>query len=291
MKSYQIAELEQLSGIKAHTIRIWEKRYNLIEPDRSDTNIRSYNDQQVRKLLNVSTLLANGLKISKIAALNEKDINKKIQELQTLNVGDAISLSFINDLTASMLNFNEAGFEKIFSAAVNRFGMFDAMIKVFYPFLNKIGMMWIIESAMPVQEHFASSIIRRKLMAATDGLPAPSKKNKKFLLMLPPQEWHETGLLLSNYIIRAQGFETIYLGQDVPYENVALVLKNCKPNYLLTFYIARKKAEDMASLRKKMGLSIDTKLLVSGNIELTNLIKSEKNTDVLYSPADLLKYL
>lgn len=291
MKSYQIAELEQLSGIKAHTIRIWEKRYNLIEPDRTDTNIRLYNDKQVRKLLNVATLMANGYKISKIAALKENEIHLKIQNIQENQGGDSISVSFVNDLTASMLNFSEAAFEKTFSAAVTRFGMFEAMIKVFYPFLHKTGMMWIIESAMPVQEHFASSIIRRKLMAAIDGLLPPTKKNKRFLLLLPPQEWHETGLLFSNYIIRSRSYETIYLGQDVPYENVAHVVKHTKPSHVLMFYIARKNEDELKGLRKKMSLATDTRLLLAGNHEMTTQLKQEKNTDILTSPTDLLKYL
>jgi MerR family transcriptional regulator, light-induced transcriptional regulator len=291
MKSYQIAELEQLSGIKAHTIRIWEKRYNLIEPDRTDTNIRRYNDKQVRKLLNVSTLLAGGLKISKIALLKERELHEKIKELQSRDNQDSISTSFINELIVSMLSFNEVSFEKTFSAAVIRFGMFEAMLRVFYPFLLKTGMMWIVESAMPAQEHFASSIIRRKLMASIDGLPAATKSRKKFLLLLPPQEWHDTGLLFSNYIIRSKGFETIYLGQDVPYENIALVLKHCKPSYILSFYIARKNPEELSGLRKKMNLPKETTFLVAGNLEMTDIIKHEKNTQILKSPNDLLKFL
>lgn len=291
MKSYQIAELEQLSGIKAHTIRIWEKRYNLIEPERSDTNIRYYNDEQVRKLLNVSTLLASGLKISKIAALKEGEILQKITSLQKEPDGDSICLSFINELTAAMLTFNEAGFERIFSAAVTRFGMFDAMIKVFYPFLYKTGMMWAVESAVPVQEHFASSIIRRKLMAAIDGLAAPVKKNKRFVLLLPPHEWHETGLLFSNYILRAKGVETIYLGQDVPFENIALVVKLCKPHYVLCFFVSRKNEEELKNIRKKMGLPKELTLLVAGSMEALETLRNEKNTKILNSPTDLLNFI
>lgn len=291
MKSYQIADLEHLSGIKAHTIRIWEKRYNLIEPDRTSTNIRMYDDKQVRKLLNVSTLLAGGLKISKIAALNESAIHKAIMDLQVENEGDAIALSFVNDLTASMLTFSELAFEKTFSAAVTRFGVFEAMIQVFYPFLNKVGLMWIIDNSMPVQEHFASSIIRRKLMASTDALPINAKKGRKFILMLPPDEWHEIGLLFSNYIIKVKGGETIYLGQNVPYENVAAVLNYTKADAVLAFFIARKDEGEVKNLRKKMGLPPETKLLVSGNHDLMNALKNEKHVQILHSPHDLLKFL
>ena len=291
MKSYQIAELEQLSGIKAHTIRIWEKRYNLIEPDRTDSNIRRYNDKQVRKLLNVSTLLSSGLKISKIALLKESELHEKIVEFQSKDNLHSISYSFINELTAAMLNFNEVAFEKTFSAAVTRFGMFESMVQVFYPFLLKTGMMWVVDSAIPVQEHFASSIIRRKLMAAIDGLPLATQSHKKFLLLLPPQEWHDVGLLFSNYIIRSKGFETIYLGQDVPYENIVHVIKHCHPNYVLSFFVARKNPDELKNIRKKMNIPKETKFLVAGNQEITDILEHEKNTKILKSPGDLLKFL
>lgn len=291
MKTYHISELEQLSGIKAHTIRIWEKRYNLIEPERTDTNIRMYDDRQVRKLLNVSTLLSNGYKISKIAELSEKDLNEKILEIKTEAPDDIISLSYINDLVSSMLNFNESAFEKTFSAAVTRYGMFDAMLKVFYPLLQKIGIMWSAETAMPVQEHFASSIIRRKLMSATDGQLPSGKKNKKFLLLLPPGEWHEIGLLFSDYIIRAKGFETIYLGQNVPYENVATIIKSVKATHVLAFFISRPATEDVAQIRKKMGLTPDVNLLLTGSSEIMELFSGQKNIVFLNSPDHLLKFL
>lgn len=290
MKSYHISELEQLSGIKAHTIRAWERRYNLIEPERTDTNIRMYDDNQVRRLLNVSTLLAHGYKISKIAELNDKDIHEKIKSLQSAEEpGDAISVSYVNDMVASMLDFNETAFEKSFSAAVTRYGMFDAVLKVFYPLLQKTGLMWATENAMPIQEHFASAIIRRKLLAATDGLLPPAKKNKKFLLMLPPDEWHEIGLLFSDYILRSKGYETIFLGQNVPYENIPPILKRTKITHAILFFISRKTEEELSHLRKKMGLSPDIQLLIAGNPEITSLIYKEKNTEFLISPEQLLK--
>jgi DNA-binding transcriptional MerR regulator len=293
MKFYHISELEQLSGIKAHTIRIWEKRFNLIQPERTDTNIRMYNDDQVRKLLNVSTLLAGGYKISKIAELNEKDLYEKITALRTGvdEDGDAIALSYINDLVASMVDFNEAAFEKTFAAAVTRYGMFEAMLKVFYPLLQKIGLMWTTENVMPVQEHFASAIIRRKLLAAVDGQLPAGKKNKKFLLLLPPEEWHEIGLLFSDYLVRSKGVGTIYMGQNVPYENVPAVLKKTKITHVLLFFISRKTHEELHQLRRRMGLPADVELLVAGNPEITNLLSKEKHTTVLNSPAHLLKFL
>ncbi len=292
MNSYQISDLERLTGIKAHTIRIWEKRYKLIKPHRTATNIRYYDDEQAKKLLNVSTLLAEGFKISKIAELSQKQLNNHIQGLQKHASDDAICVGFINDLIAAMLVFDEPVFEKAFSSAVTRFGMYDAMLKVFYPFLRKTGLMWTSNNAMPVQEHFASNIIRRKLVAAIDGLPAAIKKNKKFLLFLPAEEWHETGLLLSDYIIRSKGYKTVYLGQNVPFQNLDEGIKSVNPTHLLTFFIARQNPatikETLLSLAKR---NKNCQILVSSSFLLEDNIKQSKNIILLHSPNDLLKLL
>ena len=290
MRSYHISELEQLSGIKAHTIRVWERRYQLIEPERTGTNIRMYDDIQVRRLLNVATLLAGGYKISVIAALSEKEMHEKVRELKEAEQpGDAMATAYVNDLVISMLDFNEAAFEKTFSASVTRYGMPEAVLNVFYPLLLRIGLMWATDKATPVQEHFASVIIRRKLLAATDGLMPPVRKNKKFLLMLPPGEWHEIGLLFADYLLRAKGFATINMGQNVPYENVAGVVAHAGVTHLLLFFIARKPAAEMAQLRKKMRLPQQVQLYVAGNAEITTPLSKEKNTTILTSPHHLLK--
>jgi DNA-binding transcriptional MerR regulator len=292
MRLYQITELEQLTGIKAHTIRIWEKRYNLIEPDRTSTNYRRYNDDQVKKLLNVSTLLSSGYKISKIAALSEKDLHEKIIEMKVGTTEDIICKGFINDLVSSIISFDEVGFEKIYSAVINRLGLFDAMLQVFYPLLNKIGLLWITSDFSPAQEHFASCLIKRKIMAATDGLTNTKNKRKKFLLLLIPGELHEISLLFANYIIRSRGFETIYLGQDVPYENISMVIKQTKPNGMFTFFTTPQDPKNVCNdLKKNLHLTDNFKLLVSGHTEITDLLKTKLGAHVIKQPQDLLTYL
>ena len=269
MESYLINDLERLTGIKAHTIRIWEKRYGLITPERTESNRRYYNDEQVRKLLNVTTLLAGGGKISKIATLSEDEINNKLlSESNEASTGDP-NAAYINDLIKCMLAFDETGFEKIFSAAVIRFGVYESMIKVVYPFLNKAGILWSVNKNEPVQEHFASCIIRRKLMAAIDGLLPPVKKGKKFLLFLPPGEWHEIGLLFANYIIRSKGYSTVYLGQNMPFENISKIAKEINFQYMLLFYVAaRPKEELVAQLKAFAGIDSKIQVLVAGNNDL-----------------------
>lgn len=292
MNSYQINDLQRLTGINAHTIRMWERRYNLIKPHRTQTNIRYYDDEQVKKLLNVSTLLNHGMKISRIAELSDAQMHSQIQDLGKVAEGDAICAGFINELTASMLAFDEQAFEKSLSAVIVRFGMYEAMIRVFYPFMKNAGIMWISNEAMPVQEHFATALIRRKLIAAIDGLPAASRKNKLFLLFLPSEEWHETGLLFADYIIRSKGYKTIYLGQNVPMENLQQVIENKQPTHFLTFYITPQKADkvqaEVSLLARK---NKECQILISGADAILKSVKKAKNISFLTSPEDLISLL
>ncbi|HEY1038605.1 MAG TPA: MerR family transcriptional regulator [Bacteroidia bacterium] len=292
MEYYQINDLERLTGIKAHTIRIWEKRYNLIEPYRSETNIRYYDDDQVKKLLNVATLLDNGWKISKIARLNDADIRKHILQIKDSPEQGNVNISFINDLVAAMLTFDEAGFEKIFSAAVTRMGMYNAMLNVFYPFLHKTGVLWSADKAAPVQEHFASHLIRKKLMAAIDGLPVSHKKDKRFLLFLPENEWHDIALLFSDYIIRSNGYSTLFLGQNLPSANLGIILSKQKFTHFLSFFITGHNVEERINdILEQVKKYKSLQLLLSGNISESNIYKKEKCVSILKSVDDLLKIL
>jgi DNA-binding transcriptional MerR regulator len=291
MKLYQIAELEQLTGIKAHTIRIWEQRHNLIKPQRTETNIRRYNDEQVKKMLNVAALLSEGYKISKIAALKEKEILQAVAEIRKTSTDRIAYQTYINDLIAAMLNFDGPLFEKTYHSVVKKLGVFDAMLHVIYPLLNKIGFMWMVNDAIPIQEHFASNIIKRKLIAAADNLPLINKR-KKFLLILPPNEWHDIGLLFANYIIKAKGYEATYFGQNVPYENINLAVKTIKPDYLVMFFIAPRNPKNIYSeFKKNVHLPKNVALLVSGNPTITSYLENKKKITILKSPNDLLDYL
>jgi len=293
MQTYHINELERLTGIKAHTIRIWEKRYKLVVPDRTDTNRRHYDESQVRKLLNVTTLLSKGLKISKIAALNENEFDTQLQSQTSNNTPENIAVNYINDLIKSMIAFDENAFEKTYAAATLRFGFYESMLQIVYPFLHKTGILWSVNKTAPVQEHFATNIISRKLHAAIDGLPPATIRDKKFILFLPPGEWHEIGLLLANYIIRAKGYETIYLGQNVPYDNVNEVAAILSPQYILLFYIAPRQKYDIQQQIDALAQKNEhTKILIAGNMNLFNDNKSNsKNIAYLTKVSSLADHL
>ena len=291
LETYQINDLERISGIKAHTIRIWEKRYNLFTPHRTDTNIRYYDDEQALKLLNVASLLEHGYKISEVAALTADELKSALEAAAESGNRDAIVASLINDLVASTLVFDEIFFERIFASAVTRLGMYNAILKVIYPFLYKVGIMWSLNDLASIQEHFATNIIRRKLLAAIDGLVLPGKKGKNFLLLLPPDEWHDIPLLFSDYIIRAAGYSTVYLGQNAPIKKLALVLEQTQPNHILIFYVSRREKERIESETELLRRSSSAKLLIGGSRELLTDIKFPTNTGILNSPQDLLAHL
>ena len=286
MSFYQISDLELLTGIKAHTIRIWEKRYNLIEPHRSETNIRFYDDQQLKKLLNVSTLINNGIKISVVSKFSESEIEKNILSIST-NETKTTNDVFINDLTIAMLELNEINFEKSISNSILKLGVFDAMVTVIYPFLNKVGLFWTINKTMPFQEHFASNLIKQKLHSLINNLPH-KKSNHTYLLFLPENEFHEIGLLFSNYILRAKGIKTIYLGQNIPYENIETAITETNSSHLLTMIVSNL-STDFFNQKNifKLIRSKNIKCLVAGPIDLLRPFEKKYPITILENPSSL----
>ena len=234
MAHYSIKDLEKISGIQAHTIRIWEKRYKLIIPKRTDTNIRVYTDEDLKRLLNVSMLNHNGLKISKIARLNDEKINQEILNLtsNSLNLGNQV-----DSLVLSMVELNENNFESILYTLINQHGFENAFTNVVYPFLSKIGVLWQTGNINPAQEHFASNLIKQKLFAAIDSIPVNKSSKHQFIIFLPEGELHELGILFYNYFLRKAGIYTIYLGQTVPLKDLISVQQAYNADFMLTSII------------------------------------------------------
>ena len=237
MSRYKISDLENLSGVKSHTIRIWERRYKILSPLRTETNIRYYNDEQLKKLLNVVSLIKSGEKISVISKLSLEEINAKISSLANFGVHGIKEETLINQMVSAGLSFDEATFEKAFSNSILSFGILDAYQKVFYPMLFKIGLLWSTTQLNPAQEHFVTNLIKQKIFAAIDALSPPIEEKENWLLFLPQGEKHDLGLLIANYGLRAQGKKVIYLGADVPLENLYLIAAQVEPTNYLTFSV------------------------------------------------------
>ncbi len=245
MANYSIKDLENFTGIKAHTIRIWEKRYNVVEPKRTCTNIRYYDDEDLKRLLNVSILNRNGFKISNIVNFSEKAISEKILSLSQSKKDVE---SQIESLVIAMIDLDESRFDKIFNTAVLNFGFEETILRLIYPFFEKIGILWQVGTINPGQEHFISNLIRQKLIVAIDGIVQNLENNSdSYLLFLPEGEYHELGLLFYQYFIKKNNNKIIYLGESVPIESIQQIYKDRKINYLLTSIVTSQPEEKYKS--------------------------------------------
>ena len=249
MSNYSIKDLEQLSGIKAHTLRIWEQRYNLLSPKRTDTNIRYYDDADLKLILNVAMLNTHGIKISKIAAMSSMDISEEIIKLTDRSVDHNDQ---IQALTICMIEMDEDRFEKVLSTNILKLGFEETVLEIIYPFLSKIGVLWQTGAINPAQEHFISNLIRQKLIVAIDGQVAKAT-GKTFMLFLPEGELHEISLLFSCYLIKKHGHKVIYLGQSTPEADLVSIYKIQQPNYLLTIITSAPSGDNVQDYINMLG--------------------------------------
>ncbi len=294
MDRFSIKDIESLTGIKAHTLRIWEQRYGFLKPKRTDTNIRFYDQDDLKFLLNTSFLLNLGHKISDIARLSAEEIQVKVFDLSNNN---ADSDNIQKALSLAMLQLNELSFEKILMTHILQNGMENTMIQVVFPFMKSIGFMWQTGTIRPSHEHFITGIIRQKLLVAIDGQNSQlDEYSKRYLLFLPEHEFHEIGLLFANYIIRNRGHRVIYLGQNVPLDDlkdfndtykpdfVFTAITNPLPNFSINQYIENLKNDFPKSILYVTGYSVlnsnlksDSQLkIISDFKEMINLV-SEYN--------------
>lgn len=290
MAKYSIKELENLSGIKAHTIRIWEKRYNLIKPDRTDTNIRFYCDTELKRLLNVAILNRHGVKISNIAHLSDAELTEKVVSIS----GDPSNAeNNIENMVLAMVDMNEARFEKILSRYIMNEGFENAVIKIIFPFFEKIGLLWQTGSINPAHEHFVSNLFRQKLMVAIDNLSVTDNLNaKKFVMFLPEEEYHELGLLFYYYLVKKSGKLIYYLGSSVPYSDVIETAKMVKADYLFTSITSSitgiKTADYLNKLSKEFPFQT---IFITGLQVKEGLHNVPANVRKISSPLDLNEFL
>jgi DNA-binding transcriptional MerR regulator len=263
VSTYSIKDLEHLSGIKAHTLRIWEQRYNFLNPKRTDTNIRYYDDKDLKLILNVSLLKDYGFKISKIAGMDESTMLEEVIKITEKNLKYPDQ---IHALTLSMIDMDEDRFEKTMSTNILQLGFENTMTNIIYPFLSKIGVLWQTGAINPAQEHFISNLVRHKIIVAIDGQFVSNTQNKeKFLLYLPEGELHELSLLFCYYLIKSRGYRGIYLGQSLPFEDLALVYKLHKPEYIVSILTSAPRQEDVQPYVDKLGKAFpQSTILLSG---------------------------
>jgi MerR family transcriptional regulator, light-induced transcriptional regulator len=288
MDQFSISQLSQFSGIKAHTIRIWEQRYNALEPNRSKGNTRYYDNSQLRRLLNIVSLTECDYKISEIGSLSDQELFELIKELPDNSIVKKPIEYFVSQLLAAGVDYDEPHFEKIFSHCLLRFGMKETYMNVVYPMLVRIGLMWTSDTLAPALEHFISNIIRQKLFTTIDSLPFPKSASDSWLLFLPENEFHEIGLLFAHYLIRLSGRKSIYLGSNVPLHSLTAAIENILPKNLLLFLVHNDSPvitmEYLSELNKRF---TGKNIYVAGNNNLMKHIKTSKKVHWLQSVKNL----
>lgn len=268
MNVFSIKDLENISGIKAHTLRIWEQRYGILKPERTDTNIRHYGDEELKLVLNIALLQEKGgFKISEIAKMSDAQMVSHILHLSETKFNH---VDHMQALTLAMMDLDEARFQQLTHNIVNAHGFEYYMLEVIYPFMRRLGTLWLSGSVGPAQEHFISHLIRQKLIAAIDQQDLSLKPNaKRVLLYLPEGELHETGLLFANYLFRARKHSVVYLGQSLPYDELLLAYSIHKPEYIFSVFTTEPSADEIDAYMAKMVQDMpDTQIMVTGYLVL-----------------------
>jgi MerR family transcriptional regulator, light-induced transcriptional regulator len=269
MALYSIKDLERISGVKAHTIRIWEKRYGIVEPQRTESNIRFYCDTEVKKLMNISILLNHGYKISKLAELDSDELSKKVLEVSMISNGHD---SMTENLVVAMIEMDEAKFEKLLNQSIIKEGFENTVFKVLYPFFERIGLLWQAGSINPAHEHFITNLVKQKIYVAIDSVPFHSGSEvKKFLLFLPEWDLHELGLLVYDYLLKSRGFRVIYLGASVPEDDVYAVSDFLKPDYFLAAFANGVEKEKIESYINRLSARFPEKRIFITGHQAVNL--------------------
>ncbi|WP_370100630.1 MerR family transcriptional regulator [Xanthomarina gelatinilytica] len=283
MSVYTMAQIVALTGVKAHTLRKWETRYNFLEPERTDTNIRYYSDKQLKKLMNIGILTRNGYRISKIDKMSDEEIHKHI----ATTLIESSEEDDISALIISALEMDEVTFDSILKEQIVKRGLLQTTTQIIYPFLNQIGVLWGINKVMPAQEHFVSNLIKKKMFAAIDALPYPKEDAPVIMMFLTENEHHEIGLLLAYYMARDLGWKVYYLGQNVPTENIQQVIDIVKPNAMLSMFIT----PTQESVKTKLDAILEQTNVpywVSGNPAVIEDVMEDDRIGFISKPDELI---
>lgn len=227
---YFIKDVENITGIKAFTIRVWEQRYGMLVPKRTDTNIRYYEEEDLKYMMNVALLNHHGYKISKIAEMTREEVQRR-----TLHISENNSSyqNQVQSLTNAMIAFDEKEFNKILSINILKLGMMETMIEIIFPFLQHVGILWLSGSTNVAHEHFITHLVKQRLYVSIDQITTLIMPDaKKFILFLPNGENHELSLLFASYILKTRGHEVIYVGSSTPVDDLNHLCKVHKPDVL-----------------------------------------------------------
>jgi MerR family transcriptional regulator, light-induced transcriptional regulator len=289
MNGFTIKDLENLSGIKAHTIRIWEQRYSFLKPQRTQTNIRYYTNDELKTILNISLLNKYGFKISHIDRMGPEQMRDKIL---SLNNSEAQQERVMNDMLGRMVDLDTDEFERIIDNYILARGIERTITQLIFPFLERIGVLWQTDHINPAQEHLVTNIIRHKLIVGIEATVSHTKINKTVLLFLPEKEHHELGLLFMYYLLKSRGVKVIYLGANVPVKDAVFILNHKKPDIAYVHLTSTagnfnfEKFLDDISSRFEKGT-----LIVSGNITQSYKKKLQANIEFKKSLSEVMEFI
>lgn len=286
MTLYSIKDLEYLSGIKAHTIRIWEKRYHLLDPNRTDTNIRSYSDHDVRRILNVALLIKNGYKISNVAAFDEPKLQAEVLRINR-NLTDPEKN--IDQLLFHAVNLDTFGFEQLLDKIIGEFGFSKTIHQVIFPFFERIGILWQAGSIFTAHEHFVSNLVRNRLIRET-GKFERNESAQTVLFFLRENEWHELSLLYFNFLAAQAGLRCVYLGQSLPFEDLSNLLINSEFDFVCTSFIQAIEKPELEQYLANLSLVFNrNKILIAGRQVTIHKPKLPSNVLLIKNSSDFIK--
>ena len=284
-----MSQMETLTGISAHKLRIWERRYSFLNPMRTETNIRYYNASQLKKLLNIGILSRNGFRISKIDKMTDEEIFENVT-----NILSNVSFEHqdeINALILHMMNYDELEIQAIFQRSTIRLGFLSTITDLIYPFLNQLGILWGTNKIIPSQEHFISNLVRQKIISAIDSLPIPGENSPSIAAFLLDNEDHEIGLLLSSFIAKSLGWKVYYFGQRVPNRDIKLMIEQIKPTLALTMFTTPKGENEIKQIKETFESINDVPLLISENIGFESINNACSHYEFIKNPNELIEFL
>ncbi|PZX62243.1 MerR family transcriptional regulator [Hydrotalea sandarakina] len=289
MNAFTIKDLENLSGIKAHTIRIWEQRYNFLKPQRTETNIRLYSNEELRKLLNIALLNKYGFKISHIDRMNADEINDKILSLASV---EAQQERIVNELIGHMVYLNLEAFEAVLDNYILAKGIEKSITQIIFTFLERIGILWLTNHINPAQEHLVTNIIRQKLIVGIESTHSHLPLNKTALLFLPEGEYHELGLLFMYYLLKSRGVKIYYLGANIPFKDMAYVVHLKHPDFLYTHLTSVTNHFNLEKMLLQLNNEMpDVPVLISGQLVQQYKKKVPKNIYFKKSLNEVMEYI
>jgi DNA-binding transcriptional MerR regulator len=289
MNAFTIKDLENLSGIKAHTIRIWEQRYTFLKPQRTDTNIRYYTNDELKKVLNIALLNKYGFKISHIDKMDAQEMRDKII---SLNQAEAQQERLINELLQCMVDLDMEKFEEVVDRFIGAKGIDKAIHYLLFPFLDKIGILWLINNIHPAQEHLVTNIIRQKLIVGIESVMSHLSPDKKVILFLPEGEHHELGLLYIYYLLKSRGVQVIYLGANVPLTDLQYIASQKQPDFIYTHLTCITGNFNFEKYLHQVQQTVHgTPLIVSGQLARCSLRKPPSEIHLKKSLPEVLEFI